>query len=176
VAEGVILRGPLLNQLAGGDPRSIEEAKLVVDKILAEPERLPEIVAGLDDPDPVVRMRAAEVAERISAVHADWLAPHTAALLRRMEGGQEKDLRSRLARIAPRLTLGAEERKLCVARLSAWLDDKSRTVQAACLDALCKFAEADASGEARSILEAAAQSDVPAVRARAGRLLKGLPP
>jgi len=172
----VILRGPLLNQLAGGDRRSIGEAKLVVDKVLAEPERLPEIVAGLDDPDPVVRMRAAEVAEKVSAVHPDWLQPHKAALIRHIQSTQEKDLRARMARMAPRLKLDPEERRNCAAQLAAWLDDKSRIVQAASLDALGEFAVADADprGEALLVLEACAQSDIPAVRARARRLLKRL--
>ena len=55
----------------------------MANKILADAARLPEIVAGLDDPDLVVRMRAADVADNVSAVHLDGLAPHKVALLRR---------------------------------------------------------------------------------------------
>ncbi|HTR14579.1 MAG TPA: hypothetical protein VMI72_15345 [Roseiarcus sp.] len=61
-----------------------------MDKVLAAPERLSEIIAGLGDPDPVARMRAAEVAENGSAVHPEWLAPHWTALLRRMRATQER--------------------------------------------------------------------------------------
>jgi len=59
------------------------EANAVANNMRADPARLPVIVAGLDDPDLVVRMRAADVADNVSAVHLDGLAPHKVALLRR---------------------------------------------------------------------------------------------
>lgn len=176
MAENVTLRGPLLNQLAGGDRRSLGEANLVVDKIVAEPERLLEIIGGLFDPDPIVRSRAAHVAEKISAVHPDWLAPFKAALLLRMQTAEEKEERSRLAQMAPRLPLEPEERKTCVVRLAAWLDQNSRVVQASSLHALGELAlaDADSRGQALLVLEACAGSEIPAVRARARKILKRL--
>ena len=176
MAENITLRGPLLDQLAGGDRWSVGEANLVVDKILAEPERLIEIIGGLFDPDAIVRSRAAHVAEKVSAVHPDWLAPFKAALLRRMQTAEEKEERSRLAQMAPRLPLEPEERKTCVARLAVWLADNSRTVQASSLDALGELAlaDSDARGQVLQVLETCAASETHAVRVRALKILTRL--
>ena len=170
------LRGALLDQLAGGDRRSIGKAGLVVAKVLAEPERLAEIVAGLEDPDPVVRLRAADVAEKVSAVHPDWLAPHKPALLRLMNAAKEKELRWHLAQMAPRLPLDSAERESCLATLGAWLRDRSAIVQACSLQAMADLAAQEEALQSRlmPVLEISAASDIPALRARARRLLARL--
>jgi len=69
-------RPELLQALAGGNRRSIGQADRVVDRVLAAPEYLADIVAGLDDMDRVARMRAADVAEKLSRARPEWLTPH----------------------------------------------------------------------------------------------------
>ena len=100
-------RPPLLQALAGGDRRSIGGAHRIVDRILAAAERFGEIVAGLDDPDPVVRVRASDVAEKVSRARPDWLEPHKAVLLARMSTARDKEARWHLAQMAPHLPLEA---------------------------------------------------------------------
>ena len=135
-------RPPLLQALIGGDRRSIGEAAPFVEPVLAAPERFSEIVAGLDDPDPVVRIRAADVAEKVSRARPDWLGPHKAVLLGLMSTARDKEVRWHLAQTAPRLPLEAGERRVCFALLFAWIDDPSRIVAAAALSALAELADA----------------------------------
>ena len=165
-----------LKELAGGDRRSIGKANLVVAKVLAAPELLPGIVAGLEDADPVVRLRAADVAEKVSAKRPRLLAPHKATLMRLIRTAQEKELRWHLAQMAPRLPLDENERADCVETLFAWLGDESPIVVAAALQALADLA--DRSPEARRrlapALQVALQAEAPAVRARARTLLERL--
>lgn len=52
-----------LDQLAGGDRRSISTSGIVVQQVPADPSKLVEIIAGLSTADPLVRMRCADVAE-----------------------------------------------------------------------------------------------------------------
>lgn len=62
----------LIAALSGGDRRSIGRADDVVRQILAKPELVPELIAGLFHTDAVVRMRCADVAEKVSASHPEW--------------------------------------------------------------------------------------------------------
>ncbi len=50
--------------LAGGDRRSIGRSAQVVADVLAHPERFGAVIAAISGDDPVIRMRAADVAER----------------------------------------------------------------------------------------------------------------
>jgi hypothetical protein len=51
----------LAHELTGGDRRSIGKSNRVVHKVLREPARFAEIIAGLGDSNPLVRMRCADV-------------------------------------------------------------------------------------------------------------------
>jgi hypothetical protein len=169
-------RPELLEALTGGDLRSIGNANRVVGEILAAPERFADIVAGLDDSDPVVRLRAADVAEKVSRARPHLLAPHKAGLLMRMETARDKEARWHLAQMAPRLPLAADERERVVGRLLAWLDDESRIVQASALAALADLSDGDPRLRQRvvGLAEALASSGAPAVRARARKTLARL--
>lgn len=165
-------RPALLEALTGGDRRSIGEADRVVDQILAASSRFGEIVAGLGDPDAVVRVRAADVAEKVSRVRPDLLASYKDTLLRLIATSADKEVRWHLAQIAPRVPLGADERRFCVGRLFAWLDDPSRIVQASALTALADLSADDPALRARvaGLAQTLASSASPALRARARKV------
>lgn len=169
-------RPALLQALSGGDRRSTGEADRVVEAVLASPDRLGEIVAGFDDKDPVVRARASDVAEKVSRVRPNLLAPHKAALVARMAEAPEKEVRWHLAQIAPRLPLDAAERSACAARLVGWLADESRIVQASALSALAELSEGDPVLRRRvaRLAGSLARAAAPAVRARARIVLARL--
>jgi hypothetical protein len=63
----------LTGQLRGGDRRSIGKSNIVVGRIVRDPARFAGIIDGLTDDDPLVRMRCADVAEKVSLLHPDWL-------------------------------------------------------------------------------------------------------
>ena len=63
----------VLRTLSGGDRRSIGKADRVVEQVLKTPALLGDVVRGFSHDDPVIRMRSADVAEKVSAVHPEWL-------------------------------------------------------------------------------------------------------
>ena len=58
---------PILKKLAGGDRRSIGRSNEIVAEVLRHPSRLSHLFEGLANDDPLVRMRAADAIEKISA-------------------------------------------------------------------------------------------------------------
>jgi hypothetical protein len=67
--------------LQGGDRRSLGRANSVVALILSQPARFPELIECLWSDDAIIRMRAADAAEKISAQKPQLLHPFKAELL-----------------------------------------------------------------------------------------------
>jgi hypothetical protein len=79
--------------LAGGDRRSIGRVPEVVAAVQATPALLAELVAAMADDDPVVRMRAADAVEKVTAAHPAWLTPYTAQLLGPIAAFPQQEMR-----------------------------------------------------------------------------------
>ena len=58
----------ILQQLKGGDRRSIGASPKVVDQVLAKPNLFRVVFDGMTDPDPLVRMRCADAIEKLLSV------------------------------------------------------------------------------------------------------------
>ncbi len=104
-----IRESEFLAQLAGGDRRSIGNANRVVRQVLADPGKFGAVIAGLSSEDPLVAMRCADAAEKISALHPDWLRPYKRILLAHARQSAAKEMRWHLAQTLPRLALTAAE-------------------------------------------------------------------
>jgi len=76
------MSNPLLASLTGGDRRSIGRSNELVEKVLSAPELFGSLFEGLNDSNPLVRMRAADALEKVSARYPDWLTPYKNDLLR----------------------------------------------------------------------------------------------
>jgi len=96
---------PLLDQLRGGDRRSIGRPNAVAQEVVGSPRRFPELVAGLWHPDALVRMRAGDALEKVSRHHPGWLWPLRGDLLGLARIVEEHEARWHLAQILPRLGL-----------------------------------------------------------------------
>ncbi|HKJ11840.1 MAG TPA: hypothetical protein VJ976_05565 [Ornithinimicrobium sp.] len=72
---------PFVDMLRGGHPNSLGRTGEVVELVLAEPARLPELFAGIDDPDPVVRLRVGDALEKVCREQPDWFVPDVERLL-----------------------------------------------------------------------------------------------
>jgi len=168
----------LARALAGGDRRSIGKSSSVVRRVLREPERFVEIIDGLCDDDPLVRMRCADVAEKVSLKRPEWLRPHKRRLLALAAHVAEQELRWHLAQMLPRLDLDRSERRRAEALMRGYLDDKSRIAQTFALQALADLAIGDAALRRRllPLIEQLARTGSPAVRARARKLIGALKP
>lgn len=158
--------------LSGGDRRSTGRADEVAARVLADPAALSELLGCLLADDTVVRMRAGDAIEKVSAGRPEVVTPHAGMLLGLGEAGAEQEMRWHLAQILPRLGLDKAMTARAVALMRGYLDDESRIVRACALSALAAFAEADPQlrAEVGRLLKAAVGSGVPSVQARARKL------
>jgi hypothetical protein len=168
----------LASELAGGDRRSIGKSSVVVGEVLRHPSHFAEIIAGLTHDDLLVRIRCADVAEKISLRHPEWLEPYKHELLGLAKNSTEQELRWHLAQMLPRLKLDSPERRQTEAILLSYLEDKSRIVQTFALQALADLSAGDSEFRRRVMLLIGElhRRGSPAVRARARKLLLVLKP
>jgi len=164
----------VLRRLAGGDRRSIGRANDVAAEVLRRPELFPQVFDGMFDADPMIRMRAADVVEKVTARHPEWLRPYKSVLLHRLAEDTQQEVRWHVAQMLPRLDLCSEERARSVGVLIAYLDDRSKIVQVNAMQALADLARRDPclAQEVCQVLSSKASSASPAVRARAKKLLR----
>lgn len=134
------------------------------------------IIDGLAHRDAVVRMRSADVAEKVSRQQPLLLAPHKETLLDLLKTATEQELRWHLAQMLPRLELNAGERAAVRPILKAYLNDRSRIVQTFALQALFDLSVEEPS-QRRAVLNLVddlLRNGSPAVRARARKLKAAL--
>ena len=172
--------------LRGGDRRSIGEANRTVTLIIRKPERFQELLECLWHDDPVVRMRAADAAEKISAQRPELLYPFKAELLGLAAETSQQELRWHLALIIPRLPLTETERERGCALLREFLNDRisikkgsiknGSIVKTCALQGLAELARGDPElkAEVAEIMEQASRNGTAAMRARARKLLPRL--
>jgi HEAT repeat protein len=161
----------------GRDRRSLGRAGLVIALVSADLSRFAELFACLGDSDPLVRVRAAGSVEKVTREHPDLLRPHKRWLLETLLEDPESQVRRHVAEMLPRLDLTPAEHVQAVAALIRRLEDPSRFVQAAALEALTEFARRDQTLRApvRALLTERLEDGSSAVRARARAALRALP-
>ncbi|HUK54584.1 MAG TPA: hypothetical protein VL099_14955 [Candidatus Binatia bacterium] len=167
---------PIHLLLSGGDRRSIGKSNRVVALVMRRPRTLVELMLCLWNRDPLVRMRAADAAEKISALRPGCLAPFKAELLGLAGEAIQPELRWHLARMLPRLPLNAPERDRAAARLREFLSDRSSIVRTMALQGLFELALGHPAREEEigRLLETHSRVGSPAVKARSRLLLKQL--
>lgn len=165
---------PLLLTLSGGDFRSIGRSEEVVKTVLADPKLFAVLMGGLTTDDALIRMRAADAAEKVTAQHPAWLAPYKKYLVNKVAKIEQQEVRWHLALMFPRLELTRAERTRVASILKTWLDDKSRIVQTFSLQALSDLSKQDPSlrSEVKRLIEEKIQSGPPSVKSRGKKLLK----
>lgn len=135
---------PLLNLLTGGDRRSIGRVDEAVACVLDEPPLLAVLLSGMAGGDPLLRMRCADAAEKVTARHPEWLAPHKPLLLDTLARVEQKEVRWHVAPMLARLPLAPAERKRVVDVLIGYLNDPSSIVKTQAMQALADLAQRDA--------------------------------
>lgn len=166
-------RAGILQKLSGGDRRSTGRADEVVTDVLADLTLFGEVFAGVFSDDPVVRMRAADVCEKVSAVHPECLYSYKQDLLGRVASIEQHEVRWHVAQMLPRLDLNADERALAAQILKAYLKDRSKIVKTFSMQALADLALVDAGLRPRVeiLLADLVETGSPAMRSRGYRLL-----
>ena len=170
-------RQKIAAMLEGTDRRSIGHAADAARLVLKEPRRFRQLIECLWDENPVVRMRAADAAEKVSARKPRLLDRYKTELLGLLAEVEQIELRWHLALMVPRLRLTASERQRAAAALQRYLEDRSSIVKTFALQGLVDLLRNDASLRSRvkQLLEEAVQSGTPAMKARARKLLKEYP-
>lgn len=169
-------RRNILALLRGGDRRSIGRADQVAAIVCKNPALFPELIGGLRSEDPLVRMRAADAAEKVSRTTPELLQPHKDELLALMAETQEQELQWHLAAMVPRLSLSANERKAAACLLNRYLEAPSSIVKTSALQGLGDLARGDQAirDVAIKVLSKAMRNGTPAMKARSRKLLHGL--
>ena len=164
----------LLARLAGGDRRSLGHADEVEAMVMRNPRMFGALISGLWDADPIVRMRAADAAEKVTRTKRELLQRYKKELLGLMAEESQIEVRWHLALMIPRLPLNAKERQLVVARLQEYLEDRSAIVRTHSLQGLADLVESDASIRpmVMEILRESMRSGTAAMKARSRKLLK----
>jgi hypothetical protein len=162
--------------LKGGDRRSIGKSNQIAKLILSDPKRFAELVECLWNEDPIVRMRAADAAEKVTVTRPELLNPHKQELLGLLDEAEQIELRWHLAVMVPRLSLSAAERARAAGSLQRYLEDRSSIVKTFAMHGLADLARQDSKlrEPARRVLEESLQSGTAAMKARARKLLKVL--
>ncbi len=91
------------------DLRSTGRSEEVARDVLADPSLFPVLFAATGDDDPVVRLRAADAAEKVTRQRPDLLRPHAAAVLELLAGTPDAGVRWHAAQLVARLPLTATQ-------------------------------------------------------------------
>ena len=166
----------LIDKLRGADRRSIGRSEEVVCDVLAEPELFSALIEAMAASDPVVRMRAADAAEKITCRRPDLLVACKQRLLDDIAAAPQQEVRWHVAQMLSRLALTGSERERAVEILIGYLDDDSSIERTFAMQALADLAARDDALRDRVIplLEHLVDTGTPAMRARGRKLVAQL--
>lgn len=162
--------------LAGGDRRSIGRTNEVAALIREKPQLFGELIRCMWSDDPIIRMRAADAAEKVSTARPELLAPFKTELLGLLAEAGQQEMRWHLAQMIPRLALCSRDRRRATATLRSFLSDNSSIVKTCAMQALADLAGPDARSrsEIEVLIEELVRAGTPAMKARGRKLLKQL--
>jgi hypothetical protein len=166
----------LIALLSGGDRRSIGRAAEALAILEANPECLGRLIDMLSLPDAVLRMRAADVAEKFTRARPGALRPYKQQLLDHAGMATQPQVRWHLALMFPRLDLTPEEADYVFAILCRYLTDPSRIVRTFAMQGLADLALRETCLIARVLLviEENTAHGTPAMQSRGRKLLARL--
>lgn len=166
----------ILVLLKGGDRRSIGRSDQIGTMVSRNLQLFPKLIVGLWSKDPLVRMRAADAAEKVTRTNPELLAPYREELLGLLGETKEQELRWHLAVMVPRLALNSKERQRAMSSLSSYMQDRSSIVKTFALQGLADLADHDASirSSVIEILREATRTGTPAMKTRSRKLLHEL--
>jgi hypothetical protein len=167
-------REKLAGMLRGGDRRSIGRSEEVAELVLKEPKRFGELIECLWNEDPLVRMRAADAAEKLTVSCPELLKPYKRELLGLLAEAEQIELRWHLAMMVPRLVLSRAQSERAAVSLRRYLEDRSSIVKTCALQGLVDLSwqNPNLREAAREVVEESLRRGTAAMKARARKLLK----
>ncbi len=166
----------LLKMLAGGDRRSIGKSEEITALVLSRPRLFDEVFAGMLNDDPLIRMRCADVVEKVTAQKPQCLAPYKTQLLKKVARIEQQEVRWHAAQMFSRLQLNKRERRLVLQILQEYLTDKSGIVKTFAMQAMADLAVRDEElrESIRKQLAQLTHTGTPAMKSRGKKLLAQL--
>ncbi len=166
----------ILDKLRGGDLRSIGRANEVVGDIEKNVSLFETVFKGLYDSDPIVRMRSADVIEKVTQKKPELLSNHTSEVISILATVEQQEVCWHIAQMIPRLKYTPEEEKEIVDGLNMYLSHKSKIVRVSALEALTDLAEKNQTivKEVIEIIKVQKATGSPALQSRGRKLLQRL--
>lgn len=163
----------ILKMLEGKDRRSIGRVNQVVEMVLESPGLFQDVFDGMTHDNPVIRMRAADAVEKISAKRPEYLQPYKNRLIREISRIDQQEVRWHVAAMFSRLNLATEDIRAVLDILNLYLMDKSKIVKTFSMQALADLAmlKADLRPSIIRKLEQMTQTGSPAMQSRGRKLL-----
>ena len=166
----------ILHKLVGGDRRSIGRVDEVVADVLTDPDLFDSLFYGMLADDPIIRMRAADAIEKITARQPEYLQPYKTRLIEQVATIDQQEVRWHVAQMLPRLDVTPAEQAVIVEILRSYLGDRSKIVKTFAMQALADLAERDAGlrPEITALLKELTATGSPAMQSRGRKLLARL--
>lgn len=165
----------LLLQLKGGDLRSIGRADEVAKKIGKDQKLFDEVFQGIFAVNSIIRMRAADVCEKVSQKYPDLLKKHKSKILNNLNNFEQQEVRWHVALMISYLKLNKLESEKVFMELSKWIiNDKSRIVKVNSMQALAEIAINNAYFKLKttSLIKKQIKTGIPSLMSRGKKLLK----
>lgn len=163
--------------LSGGDLRSVGRVDEVVEFVGNDPGRFSELMTGLTDARPIVRMRSADAMEKVTRRHPELLQAHQASLFEQLQIATQQEVRWHLAQLMPRLTWTGDEASGIVHVLTDWIaTETSNIVIVNSLQAMFDLSAVHPQhrDELKALLESQLEAGSSAVKSRSKKLLQKL--
>lgn len=109
--------------------------------VLKEPTLFDALFSGMFMDDPLIRMRSADAAEKVTAIHPEYLASYKKALLTSLAKVEQPEVRWHVAPMLARLPLSKSEQAAVIDALTGYLNDRSSIVKTFAMQALYDLAE-----------------------------------
>ncbi|MFQ5652666.1 MAG: hypothetical protein ACE5IY_22260 [bacterium] len=166
----------ILHKLRGGDLRSIGKANDVAREVVENTELFGPLFSGLYDEDPVVRMRSADVIEKVTRIKPELLSGYGSRVISILRSVEQQEVCWHIAQLSPRLDYTKDEESQLIELLKKLLSHKSKIVRVSAMDSLAVFADRNAVilQDVIEIIKVQMESGSPAVLSRGRKLLQRL--
>lgn len=127
---------PILKLLDGTDRRSTGRSDEAVEMVLEQPDLFPILFDGILSDSPVLRMRSADAAEKISSLHPEYLLGLEEKLLYQAAVIPQQEVRWHAAQMMARVPWKEPQLRQVYAVLESYFLDKSNIVKVFAMQAM----------------------------------------
>ena len=166
---------PILMRLSGGTRCSLGITNTIVQYIHKDKNLFAALIYGMTVHDPIIRMRSADAAEKISRKSHHMLNAHKQFIISHLPEFVQKEVRWHIAPMCSRLLLSKKEASFVFKKLRSWTtEDVSRIVIANTLEALAHISNSHVHlhSQFSNILKRHESSSSPAITARCKKIRK----